>query len=87
MTDNQQAYIIDKVSKFMKRKPDISKNEMEYWNVSDTKMIRSFVVSDKKYVQMLSKDEDITYLSFCEEANLIRFFRCDLSIDYLDKLL
>lgn len=87
MTENQQAYIISKVFEYIKREPDIIKDEMRYWNINSAKMIRSFVIGDKKYIQILSQDEETIHLSFCVDGFSVRFFRSELSIEQIDRLL
>ncbi len=84
----EQAYTISKVFGFIKvNKPNIASNDMLFWDISETKMLRKFELVNKIYIQIISKDEENAYLSFCQEGNSVRFFKNDLSIEQIDRLL
>ena len=88
VSQKEQVYFISKVSEYIKKnKPTTVKNDMSYWAIGQSKMIRKFAMIDKFYVQILSGDEETVYLSYCEEGLAVRFFRSELSMEQLDRVL
>lgn len=82
-SEKEQAYVISEIFAYMKNNAqDIVKDEVRYWKLQN-KMIRNFEIADKNYIQLISEDEETIYVSFCEVGNLIRFYKCNVTIDYI----
>lgn len=86
-SEKEQAYVIAKIFGYMKNTPpSLTKDDVRYWKLQN-KMIRNFEIGDKNYIQLLSEDEETVFVSFCEDGNMIKFFKNNIGIESLDKII